>query len=417
MKIKHTHLIFLLFIAISFTRAQVLEEITLSSTIKSISFKGVNNEKNQFPIVQIGEHFILSFDDLIAQEQDYYYTIEYFNYDWTPSFLFKNEYLTGIDNQRIINYKNSFGTLQKYTHYELKLPNEQTQFKISGNYMISIYNSDDELMFRRKFLIYEDLATLRGGVYRSRALENFNTHQSVQFIINPINFKLRNPNTDLQIIILQNDQWDNTKKLSKPQYIVGSELHYKYDIHSQFEGGNEFLYFDSKDSPIINLGIQSIDLEDLYNIYLFTDNERKREPYTYNPDINGDFFINTAQGRNSSIEADYNLVFFSLSKQYTLQDEEIYIYGKFSNYELKEEYKLIYNPNFEVYQGVLLLKQGFYNYKYVWKTKHGLEKNKISGSHATAENRYTILVYTKILGRQYDSLIAVQNISSFEIER
>ncbi len=417
MKTKCIYLFFLFIIVSFFSKAQVVNEITTSSFIKSISFKAVNHEKNQFPIVQMGEPFILEFDDLAAQEQDYYYIIEYFNYDWTPAVLFKNEYLNGVDNQRIINYANSFGTLQRYTHYALELPNEQTQFKLPGNYMISIYNTNEELMFRRKFLIYDNLATIQGAAYRSRALENFNTHQSIQFTINPTKLQLRNPNTDLQIIILQNSQWDNVKKLTKPQYVVGSELHYKYDIPSQFEGGNEFLHFDSKNSPLVNSGIKSIRLEDIYNVYLFTDKERLNYPYTYNPDINGDFVINTVQGRNPSIEADYNLVFFSLAKQYTLRDEEIYVYGKFSNYELKEEYKLTYNPNFEIYEGVLLLKQGFYNYKYVWKTEKGVEKNRISGSHATTENQYTILVYTRILGNQYDSLISTQNISSFEIER
>ena len=37
--------------------------------------------------------------------------------------------------------RSSPGTLQRYTHYELTLPNENTQFKLSGNYMISVFDS------------------------------------------------------------------------------------------------------------------------------------------------------------------------------------------------------------------------------------------------------------------------------------
>lgn len=394
---------------------QVLNEITNVDFIKSISFKSETG-KHQFPLITKGENFTLQFDDLLAEDNDYYYVIEYFDHDWKPSSLYKNEYLSGLDNLRISNHKSSYGTLQRYTHYKLTLPNENTQFLVSGNYMISVFDTNDELMFRRKFLIYEELASIEAGVFRSRELEQFSTHQTVQFSVNPIGINIRNPNNDLKIILLQNEQWDNAKKLSKPQYIIGQELHFRYDLPAQFEGGNEFFHFDTKDNRITNPSISYVEQEDLYQTYLFTDPERANYPYTFNPDINGDFVINTVLGEDPDTEADYTQVHFSLAKQYTLRDEEIFLFGKFSNYELNENYRLIYNPSYEVYERTLLLKQGFYNYKYVWKTEEGLEKNKISGTHAITENQYLILLYIWDVGNQYDALIGVKTLSSFGIK-
>ncbi|MGB2502364.1 MAG: DUF5103 domain-containing protein [Flavobacteriaceae bacterium] len=394
---------------------QVLNEITNVDFIKSISFKSETG-KHQFPLITKGENFTLQFDDLLGEDNDYYYVIEYFDHDWKPSSLYKNEYLSGLDNLRISNHKSSYGTLQRYTHYKLTLPNENTQFLVSGNYMISVFDANDELMFRRKFLIYEELASIEAGVFRSRELEQFSTHQTVQFSVNPIGINIRNPNNDLKIILLQNEQWDNTKKLSKPQYIIGQELHFRYDLPAQFEGGNEFFHFDTKDNRITNPSISYVEQEDLYQTYLFTDPERANYPYTFNPDINGDFIINTVLGEDPDTEADYTQVHFSLAKQYTLRDEEIFLFGKFSNYELNENYRLIYNPSYEVYERTLLLKQGFYNYKYVWKTEEGLEKNKISGTHAITENQYLILLYIWDVGNQYDALIGVKTLSSFGIK-
>lgn len=394
---------------------QVLNEITNVDFIKSISFKSETG-KHQFPLITKGENFTLQFDDLLGEDNDYYYVIEYFDHDWKPSSLYKNEYLSGLDNLRISNHKSSYGTLQRYTHYKLTLPNENTQFLVSGNYMISVFDANDELMFRRKFLIYEELASIEAGVFRSRELEQFSTHQTVQFSVNPIGINIRNPNNDLKIILLQNEQWDNAKKLSKPQYIIGQELHFRYDLPAQFEGGNEFFHFDTKDNRITNPSISYVEQEDLYQTYLFTDPERANYPYTFNPDINGDFVINTVLGEDPDTEADYTQVHFSLAKQYTLRDEEIFLYGKFSNYELNENYRLIYNPSYEVYERTLLLKQGFYNYKYVWKTEEGLEKNKISGTHAITENQYLILLYIWDVGNQYDALIGVKTLSSFGIK-
>ncbi len=83
---------------------------------------------------------------------------------------------------------------------------------------------------------------------------------------------------------------------------------------------------------------------------------------------------------------------------------------------MKDHYKLTYNPSYEVYQVTLLLKQGFYNYKYIWKSEEGLDKNNVSGSHAATENQYIILVYTRLIGSQHDALIATRTLSSFEIE-
>ena len=132
----------------SFLKGQV-EEVSEPINIKTIIFKG-ENENDQFPIISIDENITLSFDDLNSNEEDYYYKIRHFNFDWKESELFKNEIFDGFDNVRILNYSNSFNTLQPYTHYELKFPNDKTRFLVSGNYMIEIYNSLDEIIFSRK---------------------------------------------------------------------------------------------------------------------------------------------------------------------------------------------------------------------------------------------------------------------------
>ena len=58
---------------------------------------------------------------------------------------------------------------------------------------------------------------------------------------------------------------------------------------------------------------------------------------------------------NGDIEANYGWVHFSLSAPVLLKDQEIFVYGKFNNYELNEENKMFYNPALETYEGVMLL--------------------------------------------------------------
>ena len=77
---------------------------------------------------------------------------------------------------------------------------------------------------------------------------------------------------------------------------------------------------------------------------------------------------------------------------------------------------MYYNPSLELYEGVLLLKQGFYNYKYVSKTKNSLNKNKISGSHAITENDYLALIYYRDVGGKFDELIGFGKTNSFNLK-
>ncbi len=112
MRISLKQIFFLLFASSIF--AQVQEEVNPPENIKSIIFKGPTED--QFPVVKIGEQIRLEFDDILANEQDYYYKLVHCDYDWTPSQLLKSQYLTGVDNQRIIDYENSYYHLYYYSH-------------------------------------------------------------------------------------------------------------------------------------------------------------------------------------------------------------------------------------------------------------------------------------------------------------
>ena len=395
---------------------QTVQETNDASFIKSVVFKSKNDEF-QLPIVALGEVFELSFDDLNADERNYYYRIKYFNHDWTPTSLFQSEFMRGFDNIRIENYRTSFNTLQPYTNYKLKLPNEETKFLLSGNYILEVYNDDDILIFSRRFLIYENKVDVGAAVYRSRDLTFYQTHQCIQFSINPEAGKfLRDPENLIHTVILQNEQWNSAITDIKPQYFNGNRLEYRYQKKTGFEGGNEYLFFDTKDIRSTGSNVGSVELNRLYETYLNTNFLRRGYPYSFNADINGDFFIRTLEGsEDEAIEADYSWVHFSLSAPKFLEGQEVYIYGKFNNYQLTDENKMYFNPGLEIYEGIILLKQGFYNYKYVAKSSDQLLTNSLSDSHALTENRYLILVYYSEFGTRNDALIGIGKASSFEI--
>ncbi len=377
----------------------------------------MQRHKASYPLSQLGGRLHLSFDALNGEEEDFYYTITHHNFDWTPSDLSKSEYIDGFDDVRITNYTNSVNSLQIYSHYDLIIPNEDTRaIEKSGNYLLSIFTDDGELIFTRKFMVIEEIATVGVEIKRARNLKVIEEKQVVQFAINSPNLLLINPKQTVKTLVMQNSNLKTAIKDLVPQYTLGNELIYKYDTEAAFGGGNEFLAFDNKDERAAANGIRSVALTDIYENFLFTDIPRYNRPYTYNPDINGNFVVRNLDAQNSDIEAEYVRMHFNLQYYDDLGDKELHIYGNFNNWTIDGSTYMKYNPQTDTYQNARLFKQGYYNYKYVLVNRDGtIDGGAVSGDFWQTENEYTVLVYYRDLGGRYDRIIGMGQANSRNI--
>jgi hypothetical protein len=384
-----------------------ISEVNPPDYIKTITFKSRNSDQGELPIIRLGETFYLEFDVLKNNEPDFYYTIEHYNYDWTKSNLVKAEYLRGFDNFRLVDYVNSFNTYEIYSHYRLTVPNQQTRaLLVSGNYLLSIFDEYGDLMFTRKFMIVEDLAGVGVSIKRYRDVTQIDEKQSVDISISPLNLNFNNPLETVKVLIIQNNNLNTALYNIKPQYVLGNELIYRYNTETGFWGGNEYLFFENRDVRAANIGVQFIDLLDIYHGYLFTNVVRKDLPYTYNPDINGRFVVTVIDREDPSVEADYVNIHFSLNHPELTDGSNIYVYGNYNNFATDESNVMYFNSKKQVYEAVIKLKQGFYNYKYVVVDANGnLNEGAISGNFWQTENNYKVLVYYRDLGARYDRLI------------
>ncbi|MBC7749217.1 MAG: DUF5103 domain-containing protein [Methylotenera sp.] len=387
--------------------AQAEKEVAPPFNIKTISF--VQNDKNIIPIVKLGEGFQLQFDDLFGNEANYYYEIIHYNYNWNPTEIPKNEYLEGFDNQRIQDYTNSFNTLQIYSHYKLAIPNQFTQqLKISGNYMLKILDENREVVFSRKFILYEDLVTVPIQVKRARTVSNIESKQNLDFTIRSNTITFQNPLRNVKVLLLQNGQLNSPIKNIIPQYTIGNDLIYKYDSETQFWAGNEFLFFENKEIRAASNNVARIDSNTaIYGSHLYTSAARTNFPYVFTQDVNGDFVVKNINAANSEIEADYAWVYFSLSAPTFRLNKNIYVTGMFNNYNNTPAYKMDYNPQKEIYEKAILIKQGFTNFQYVVADDKGVidSENAIDGNFYQTENDYTILVYYRESIDRYDRIV------------
>lgn len=415
MKISTLFLAILLVFSIS-VFSQV-KDVNPPSNLQTITFIG-NTPQAQLPIIKLGERLQLSFDDINGDERDYYYIIEHYNFDWTPSDLSKSEYLDGFDDVRIYYYENSFNTLQMYSHYVLNIPNRDTRaITKTGNYLLKILDDEGTLLFSRKFMVYEDITSVSVAIKRSRDLNYIKTRQAVNFTVNAPNLLLINPNQNVKTLVLQNNSLKTAITNLKPQYTIGNELIYRYDQEASFWAGNEYLNFDNSDVRGATVNIRRVELEDLYTNYLYTNIARKDRPYTYYPDINGNFLVRNINGQKESIDAEYVWLHFALQYYDDLKEgQEIHLYGNFNNFNFSENTRMVYDEKSDTYRNKRLFKQGFYNYKYVIVNSDGsIDEGAISGNFDQTENDYTVIIYYRDLGGRYDKIIGVGKGNSLNI--
>jgi len=388
------------------------QSLEIPKNIKTIVLK---SSKSSSPFIYFGDLIELSFDDLEADEKNYYYQIKHFDYLWNHSNLYKSEYLEGFDDIRIKKIRNSFNTLQPYTNYTLSIPNDDVKLKLSGNYSISIHLSNGKKVFEKRFSYIKNQIPIQLTISKSNIINNLKTDQKIKININCGDCsKIYNSSSKLKVIVIKNYNWSNSIIIEKPKFIFSNNLIYD-DIY--FLGGNEFLNFDNSKINSTNYRIYKSTLTDIYNNFLVDDRERTNDIYEFNPDINGEFLINSNNNYDFDIENDYARVHFNLKINIFDKNNNVYLLGRFNNFIANENYKLKYDEKKESYQGSFLFKQGFYNYKYGYTNL--LIPNTINyfeGNFWQTENLYTILIFHKKNNEKYFKLIGERSIKSLNIK-
>ena len=371
------------------------------------------------PIIHLGteEKLQLSFDDFSEDLQDYYYTIVHCNSDWTLSDLMQSEYIDGFFENRIEDYEFSFNTLQKYTHYNLVFPENYLKPLLSGNYIIKVFvnNNPKEVVLTRRFMVLDEKLNISSNVKRATLIDDREYKQEIDFTISHSNVYVANPYSDIKVVIKQNNREDNSITNLQPLFVKQDQLIYDYESENTFEAGNEFRHFDIKSIRYQSERIKEISSDsNNINVKLLTDISRSFEEFISIPDINGEFLINKQEAWNSETEAEYIKVNFSLLENRKISYGDIYLIGRFTDWKIKEDYKLQFNEISRRYECIALLKQGYYNYLYIVQDHSNKQTNLtfIEGSHYQTKNDYYIYVYYREIGKNYEQLIGFKKTSS-----
>lgn len=382
-----------------------------------------STREQSLPVIQLNssETITFSFDDLLAGTKNYWYSIEHCTSDWQPSKISTIDYLGGFNDDRIIYYRYSSNTTRKYTHYELNFPNTQIQPKIGGNYLLRVYLDGDknQPVVSQRFYIVDNQVAVAAEVTKSMQVADRNTKQKINFTINH-SMPIPNPYQDLKAIVMQNFNSNTAQLNTRPSFIRPNQLVFNDLTTNDFWGDNEFRKFDTR-----SLRYKADNVKDIYrdsesvNVMLFQDAPRNTGAFANQYDENGNFFIKNTDGRDDKTEAEYMGVLFTLNAPAPSANGDAYVIGRFNNYTLSKENKMIYDAGRKQFYANIMLKQGLYDYEYAWynnETKT-LESQPFEGSFFETENTYQVFVYYRRPGARWETLVGFANISNKAADR
>jgi len=388
------------------------DNIIYNNSIHSVELykKGFPLSMAIIDINKMEDNLILSFDDFNDNVTDYYYTLVHCTSNWEESNLDKNEYITGFEEDIIDDYKFSYNTIQPFIHYQLSFPHDGHMPTKSGNYIIKVYpaGSPDEPIILSRFMIYEPLVSISAEIKKASSVSKRDKMQEVDFTVNTKTLIITNPMKEIKVTVMQNNRTDNIINDLHPMNIMDNILEYDYEDENLFYGGNEYRHFDMKSFRYQSDRVRKINVFGQHNhIYLYTDKSRAYSPYIFDHDINGNRLIKTTDYDNTDIEADYAWVHFRIPYPAPMLDGKIHIMGRLTNWHLDKDSEMSYNYATKSYEDSLYLKQGYYNYLYVFveEGKSEGDFSLLENSFSETENSYSIFVYYHQTGGIYDRLV------------
>lgn len=375
------------------------------------------------PIVELnGEAIHISFDEMSHDYHRYTYKIEHCEADWkVTEGLLESDYLAGFNaNQPIEDFQQSINTNKLYTHYSLTIPNDQCRIKTSGNYQVTVFdeNEDNTPVLKACFMVVEPLVDISLTSTSNTDIDVNKSHQQVNMAIDYANLPVSTPSEQLKTIVLQNGKWSSAAVQPHPDMITYKKMKWQHVRDLIFPAGNVYRKFEMLDLNHTTMGLDEIkwDGED-FHAYVQAD--MPRPSYVYDEAPHGSFYIRNSDNIENDYASDYAWVHFTL--KVPQQKEDIYINADWTYDNCQSSAKMEYNEEHQCYEAAVLLKQGYYSYRYVVKQKgrntettfmcgDSLSDNRFiglpsEGNFYQTNNTYQALVYYRGNGERADRLV------------
>jgi len=382
------------------------------SKVKSLKIAPVSNMYFP-PIYVLGSDDVLNvnFDYLDLDAQYLRYSVVHCDANWQPSQLVESEYVDGFNQANISDFKPSEATFVHYFNYNFTIPNNDFVITKSGNYLLKVFFEDnpDEILFQTRFSVCENTMGVYAEVTTNTDVDYNAAHQQVNFIVTTRDGeRISDPYNELVAIVSQNSRPDNEVMVAKPMMVSGNRVTYEHNRDLIFPAGNEYRRIDMVNVNSMNMGVEKIQyFEPYYHATLYTAMPRVDGQYLYDKTQFGRFTVRTSGAYDSMVESDYIITHFTLFTGERLTGGNLFVQGEFTLGMPPEQCVMRYDANNGTYNCDILLKQGAYNYQFLWVPDgSGIgQTGKIEGDKYQTTNEYLVKVYDRPFGERYDHFV------------
>jgi hypothetical protein len=368
---------------------------------------------DNLPVIALNTVQKLTFHfDLREDYPGYYnYTLVHCDEFWQPSDMVAEEYIEGYIDENINNGLYSRNTDISYIHYSIDVPNENMRVTKSGNYALIIFEDGDRnnVLITRRFYVIEDQLKIEIEGVRGNTAEN-NLHQfRANIFTNGVTSS--SPNLEYSIRLIKHQNGHDSGIKMTPQFFGDDKITLQ-PFQNKTEAGNEFRVVDLRSFNQNGQGVFKMVRRDSMNHFILYPDKARTDGYTYYPDHNGGYFLRSENTwQSNETETEYAWAHFYLNYDTPIDSGDVYIFGALTNWNILPEAKMTYKESSNKYVGELLLKQGVYDYVYVFVPFDGEQKliwTPIEGSYQQASNDYLILVYYQPFASNYQRLIGIK---------
>ncbi|GMQ82094.1 MAG: DUF5103 domain-containing protein [Rhodothermia bacterium] len=394
-------------------KARVAEGLFLAPTDKDARTIQVyrTGDETSTPLIRLGsgETITVSFDMLTSNSRPltayFYHADRDWRRDLTPA-----EYLTTFQREDLLDYSISRVTNIAYTHYTYRFPTQGIDFRVSGNYILRITEQgmEDEVVFERPFFVSEQAMAL--NIRLDNVLIAGRGYTSVQPTV-----QFTPPSThanafDYGVCFVRNDRYQKARCSARTALAVLPDIAFYLEPEDSFELTPASYFLDLSE---IRVGgrIESTDLSIQPPVVAVAPDYARFPGTGLAPFLNGQTVVDRVVRNvvDPQVSAEYARVFFRFVPLGEVRASgRVVLTGSFNNWTFDEENIMDWKEKEGWYEGSVLLKQGHYEYNYLFDDPRLREA--ATGAPPQFRNLYTTLVYLADVQLQSDRLLSATGI-------
>jgi len=360
------------------------------------------------PVINLesNDKLVLSFDQISASSSQFLIRIRHYSSDWESSPIPPDYYIDGFFETYLSSGTRSFSTRPSYWHYEYEIPNPQLRFKVSGNYLLTVYNADTrEELFSLPFFVTENAGNQDTDIKFLFAQRENMRQQDQLFTSFAYPEFVELPRFDLSVVFVQNRFWGRARSARIYEAAGQGFIDFYLPRDRAFLGDYEFnilelLSFNADEPQILEIQPEIIPP----NIILRRDIQRLEPPSRLTPRTR---FGSPVDDRGSK----YGNVHFRLeTPERVLSYQKMYVVGDFNQWTIRERNRMEYDASEQLWKGSAIIKEGTYTYKYVILSGNRIDDLTLDQKFSFANQEYISLVYFRDPARNFDRLLNVNQV-------